>query len=142
VAPGGYSLTRKTDLYTQSAKVILAGMAQNRVERLLVISTAARREYSPDNHPFFELILKRLFWRTLYENVVDMDDMITASALNWTLVRPPQVVNKPQMGKYRVAVGQYAIPGGATIGRADLAAYMVSIIKDERLYRQNVAIAY
>ena len=142
VAPGGYSLTKRTDLYTQSAKSILHGMQDNHVQRLIIVSTAARRGYSRENHPIFELILKRVFWRTLYANIVDMDVMVMASKTDWTLVRPPQVIDKVQTGIYRNIVGKYAVPGGATIGRADLAAYMVSIVADERLYRQNVAIAY
>ena len=142
VAPGGLSLTKKTDLYSQSAKSILPAMQAQGVSRLLVVSTAARRNYSPDNHPIFELIIKNLFWNTLYSDVVKMDNLIMASPLNWTLIRPPQVVDRPASGKYRVAEGKYAVKGGASIGRTDLAAFIVSIINTPRLFQQNVAIAY
>jgi putative NADH-flavin reductase len=142
LSPGGFSFTEKTDLYTQSAKAILPAMQRHQVQRLLVISTSAQWGYSPDNHPIFELIIKNLFWRTLYSDVVAMDKMIMQSEFNWTLIRPPQVVDRPFTGNYRANTGRYAVPGGSSIGRADLAAYTVSIIGNKNLYQQNVAVAY
>ncbi|MDX2139136.1 MAG: NAD(P)H-binding protein [Chloroflexota bacterium] len=142
VAPKGFSLTEKTDLFSQSAKAILPAMQKHDVKRLIAVSTSARRGYSPDNHPVFELIIKNIFWRTLYSDVVAMDDLIMKSPVYWTLIRPPQVIDKPATGTYRIAEQKFAVPGGASIGRADLAAFIVSVIDAEQLYCKNVAIAY
>lgn len=142
LAPKSFSLTEATDIFTQTAKAIIPAMKQHNVSRLLVISTSARRGISWDNHPIFEFVIKRIFWRTLYSNVVAMDEIVMASNLEWTMIRPPQVKNEPYRGKYRIGEGLYALPRGAIIGRADLAEAMVSLIDKPSSFRNNVAIAY
>lgn len=142
LAPASFSLTKKTDIFTQTAKAIVPAMQRYGVERLLIISTSARLGISWDNHPIFEFVIKPVFWRTLYSDVIAMDQMIMASNLNWTLLRPPQVTNHPYTGEYRMGEGLYALPGGARIGRGDLAECMVKLIERRSAYRENVAVAY
>jgi putative NADH-flavin reductase len=142
VSPGSFSLTQPTDVFSRSAQALVTGMYKHGIRRLVVISTQARSYLSMDNHPIFEFVIKPLFWRTLYSDVVKMDEIIAGSTLDWTLVRPPRVINHSPTGSYRVGEGMYALPGGASIGRADMAGYIVSILDEPRLFAKNVALAY
>jgi uncharacterized protein YbjT (DUF2867 family) len=63
-----------------------------------------------------------------------MEDIVQASALDWTLVRPTRIVDEPSTGRYRVQVG--ANPkGGTAITRADLARFVVQAIDGDRWSR-------
>jgi len=53
-----------------------------------------------------------------------MESVIRASGLDWTIVRPPELTDKPYTGKYRVREGH--LPTfGLSISRADVADFML-----------------
>jgi len=53
-----------------------------------------------------------------------MENVFQKSGLDWTIVRPPRLTDKPRSGKYRVLEGH--LPRfGFTISRADVADFMV-----------------
>jgi putative NADH-flavin reductase len=53
-----------------------------------------------------------------------MESLITASSLDWTIVRPPALHNPQATGRYRVAT-DLQIRLWSWIGRADLATFLV-----------------
>jgi len=58
-----------------------------------------------------------------------MERVFQKSDLDWTLVRPPQLTDKPPTGKYRVREGH--LPRfGFTISRPDVADFMVKTVED------------
>jgi putative NADH-flavin reductase len=58
-------------------------------------------------------------------------EVISASDLDWTLVRPPRVVDRPATGSY--VVGDALV--GRSISQGDLADFMVRQIKDRSYIR-------
>ena len=71
-------------------------------------------------------IAKTLFG-TVYPDLARMEDVLRDSGLDWTILRPPQLTDKPITGTYRTAFGQN-VRGGRSIPRADLAHYMLAIV--------------
>ena len=53
-----------------------------------------------------------------------MEPLITASGLNWTIVRPPKLSDHDAIGKYRAGT-DLPIRLWSSVGRADLAAFLV-----------------
>jgi uncharacterized protein YbjT (DUF2867 family) len=70
-----------------------------------------------------------------------MEDAIRRSATQWTIVRPPKLVNKPLTGNYRTVVGGN-VPRGYSISRADVAHAMLSAVHDPATLNQPIGIAY
>jgi putative NADH-flavin reductase len=69
-------------------------------------------------------LLGRLFFPITVADAAAMERILQDSHLDWTLVRPPQLTNKPYTGKYRVLEGR--LPRfGIKISRADVADFMV-----------------
>src|SRR5690554_3651004 len=82
----------------------------------------------------------RLILRKQYADLGVMEDAVRDSALDWTIVRPALLNDRPPTGTYRTAVGQK--PRGVfRISRADLAGYMLQIIRRPDTFGQAITIA-
>ena len=86
--------------------------------------------------PFISAVL-----RDTYADLARMEDEIRRSATDWTVLRPPKLVNKPLTGTYRTRVGGN-VPRGYSIARADVADLMLAVLDDPATIRQPVGIAY
>ncbi|PYU29634.1 MAG: hypothetical protein DMG31_16745 [Acidobacteria bacterium] len=73
-------------------------------------------------------LLGRLFFQDIVADASGMEDVFRKSGLDWTIVRPPRLTDKPRIGKYRVREGH--LPSfGFTISRADVADFMIGAIE-------------
>jgi putative NADH-flavin reductase len=70
-----------------------------------------------------------------------MEEVIRTSGLDWTIVRPPRLTNKPPTGHYRTAINR-GVRGGYTIGRADLAGAILTMLDDPASIHAAIGIAY
>jgi putative NADH-flavin reductase len=123
---------------------ILRAMESTGVRRLVVVSAVPVGPV-PDGEswlnrrvvlPFFGAML-----REVYTDLAVMEDEIRRSATDWTVVRPPRLVDGPLTGTYRVAVGAN-VPRGYSISRADTAHLMLAALPDTAMVKQPVGIAY
>jgi uncharacterized protein YbjT (DUF2867 family) len=77
--------------------------------------------------------------REVYADLAVMEDEIRSSATEWTIVRPPRLVNKPLTGAYRTAVGGN-VPRARSISRADVAHCMLAVLDNPATIRQPVGV--
>lgn len=69
-----------------------------------------------------------------------MERVFADSELDWTIVRPPELTDKPFSGEYRVREGH--LPGfGFKISRADVADFMIKVVENRSSIRKTVGIA-
>lgn len=137
------------------AKQVLAAMQETGVRRYLGISAAPvattpspARPHPPRHDPGDDLltrslmmpIVKRVFAATYADSAL-MEDEVRASGMDWTIVRPPRLTNKHSTGHYRTAIDQN-VHRGRSIGRADLANFMLDTIDDKRSFGHSIGIAY
>src|SRR5437773_3037789 len=133
---------------------IVAAMQATHVRRIVVVSAAPigtvpspGRPKPPRHDPgdgFFmrhllSHVAKTLF-RAHYADLAVMEDLIRDSGLDWTIVRPPRLSDKPLTGRYRTAVGQN-IRGGWIVPRADVAHYMLRHLDQPVTTKQVVGVA-
>jgi uncharacterized protein YbjT (DUF2867 family) len=69
-----------------------------------------------------------------------MEDVLRDSGLDWTIVRPPRLTDRPLTGTYRVAYGQN-LRGGFFISRADVAHHMLRVLEQPETIGQVIGIA-
>ena len=79
--------------------------------------------------------------KPVYDDMARMEERIRSSGLDWTIVRPPRLTDKPATGRYRTALN-LSVRGGYTIGRADLAGAILTLLDDPSTIRAAVGIAY
>jgi putative NADH-flavin reductase len=139
VGPRG---TGPTTVIQDSVRSIIAAMQKTGGRRLLALSGSVVAD--DGESAYLRYLLKPLARRTFLRHVcADMragESEIEASDLDWTIMRPPRLTNKPATGTYRTAIGRN-LPNGLTVTRADLAACMLSVIGDPATIRTHVAIA-
>jgi len=78
--------------------------------------------------------------RKHYADLALMEDILRDSGLNWTVVRPPRLTDKPLTGTYRTAYGQN-LRRGIYISRADVAHYMLRLLEQPETIKQAIGIA-
>jgi putative NADH-flavin reductase len=129
---------------SSTAGGILAAMAASGVRRLVAVSAApAGPVPAGDSFANRRILLPIVtaLLRDTYADLAAMEDEIRRSATDWTVVRPPRLVNKPLTGAYRTCVGGN-VARGSTISRADVAHLMLAVLDDPATIRQAVGIAY
>jgi putative NADH-flavin reductase len=118
----------KTDakLLRDFADALTGSMQQASVKRVVMVSTAFlfRDSVIPPTYLF-----GRLFFPAIVIDAEGMERTICASELDWTIVRPPQLTDKPFTGNYRVREGH--LPRfGFNISRADVADCFIKALEN------------
>jgi hypothetical protein len=85
--------------------------------------------------------LTKVVLRRHYADLALMEEMLRDSGLDWTVVRPPRLTDKPLSGRYRTAFGQN-LRGGLTISRADVAHLMLSVLERPESIGRVIGVAY
>ena len=128
-------------IYSVAAGHILAAMMEHGVRRFVAVSSGGTHPGRDPNTPFFfEWILKPIFGRTLYADMRRMEALLEDSDVDWTVLRPAQLVDTPG-GNARVEPDAYTIPGATTTSRADLAGVIVEQLQAPTLVRRGAAVA-
>ncbi len=111
-------------------------MKKQGVNRLIVCSSLG---VGPGNRSLLPWAVRGM----LYHPLADKDDqeaMIVASGVDYTIVRPPRLMDKPPLGVYDV------VESGNTphneIARADVAHFMLKCLYDKLWVKQTPHISW
>jgi putative NADH-flavin reductase len=124
------------NLLQQFAVALTSAMLHARVKRVVVESVAFlfRDSIVPPTYLF-----GRLFFPGIVADSSAMERVFRKSQLDWTIVRPPRLTDKPYTGKYRV--GEDHLPRfGFTISRADVADFLVKAVDDRSSIHKIIGI--
>ncbi|HLZ22316.1 MAG TPA: SDR family oxidoreductase [Ktedonobacterales bacterium] len=139
------STTRETPvtLYSAGMRNILRAMRANGVQRLVCIS--ANPLVVGDGDVLFDrLVLKpivRAIFKAPYADLARMEEEVRDSDLEWTILRPPRLTDRPHTGHYRTAINRN-LPRGRFISRADLADAILKRLDDPASRHAAVSVAY
>lgn len=114
------------NLLRDFAVALTNAMQRSGVRRVVVVSTAFLFKDSilPPTYLF-----GRLSFPGVVIDAAAMERTFSGSGLDWTIVRPPQLTDKPYTGKYRVREGH--LPRfGFNISRSDVADFFVKTAED------------
>lgn len=67
-------------------------------------------------------------------------EVLKESGLEWVIVRGPRLTNEPHKGAYRV--GWVGVNASTSIGRADLADFILTQVKSEEYIHQMPFVSY
>lgn len=128
-----------TTLMSEGTAAILRGMDGAGIRRLICITSGGVLD-NPSEPFLFRLIGRRML-RNVFEDHRRLEAKVRESPLDWTIVRPPRLLDRPSTGVYRLA-REAAIPGGNDIARADVAHFMLRELEERAYLRAAVAIGY
>ena len=125
-----------TNLLRQFAVALTTAMPRAGVKRVVVESVAFlfRDSIVPPAY-----LIGRLFFSGIVADASAMERVFGESELDWTMVRPPELTDKPYTGKYRVREGH--LPRfGFSISRADVADFMLKAVENHASSRKIVGV--
>ena len=139
---------------SRGTRAIVAAMQATGVRRIVVVSAAPigtvpspGRPTPPRHDPGDGFLMRNLLapltkaaLRRRYADLALMEDLLRDSGLDWTVVRPPRLTDKPPTGTYRTAYGRN-VRRGLQVSRADVAHLMLRALDQPETIRQVVGIA-
>lgn len=137
----GINSTRRTTVYSQGVLNMVKAMQKNEVRRIICVSASAV-ETSPKLSFPVRMLTKLLqqILKNMYGDLLKMEQVVKLTELNWTVVRPPRLTDKPVTGKYRFAINKW-LPSCLSISRGDLAHFMLHHLDDANTYQSIVEVA-
>ena len=128
------------NILTDSMRAILAAMDATGTKRLVAVSASGF--FVEEGEGFLTgKIAKPLLRRILRNNATDtrhMEQLITTSPTDWTIMRPSQLTNAKRR-PYKTAMDHYV---GARIARADVADAILNALTDEKTVAHRVNLGY
>ncbi|MFC9999462.1 NAD(P)-dependent oxidoreductase [Nocardia sp. NPDC127526] len=128
--------------YSRGVGNIVAGMRVHGVRRLIAVSSSA-----VDPHPYpgagfvFNRIMQpyvtKVMGKTLYADMTRMEDLIRATDLDWTIVRPSGLYELPEVTDYIMAEGR---SDHRFTSRRDLAASLLRLAGDRGYAGKTVGV--
>jgi putative NADH-flavin reductase len=113
------------------------------VRRVVAISSAPLSKPS-EKRPIDRFVahpLMRVLFKGSFEDVRRMEaELAAAGDADWTVFRPPRLLDGPPTGRYRISIGK-TLRVANFIRRADLAAAMLAAIDDPAMINNVVSIA-
>lgn len=139
---------------TQGTRAIVRAMEATGVRRIVVVSAAPvstvpspGNPKPPKHDPGDGFFMRHLFsplgkipLGKVFADLAVMEDILRDSALDWTVVRPPRLTDKPLTAAYRTAYGQN-LRRGFLVSRADVAHLMLHVIDKPDTIKQAIGIA-
>jgi len=139
---GGPFNDKPTTLYSEGNAHLIEVMKKKGVERAFFISASAI-ETSPVL-PFYARwatkVLQKLL-RHMYADQLEMERLVKAAGIEYTIIRPPRLLDRPATGHYRVAINSF-LKNSLSISRADVAHFMIHHLENPATYRAMVEMGY
>lgn len=131
---GGKGDGKVTTVLSEATSVLVTAMADGGVARLVALSNVGAGS-SVEQGPWTYRRLVRpvvmgLFLRWLRPIIDDknrMEPLIMTSGLAWSIIRLPNVVERPPRRSFRLSTGSSSV--GLSIGNADLARFLVASLR-------------
>ena len=123
---------------TDSARSITTAMRATGTGRLVVVSASG--PFTEGDGPVMRYLAKPITQRVLrdpFADLVGMEEVVRGSGLDWTILRPPRLTDKPLTARYRTR-RELNVRRGLVLPRADLAHLILAVCGDPDTYRTAI----
>ncbi|MBH2003717.1 MAG: SDR family oxidoreductase [Sphingobacteriia bacterium] len=141
LGPGGKDV-KPTTFISDATKIIVEEMEKSEVKRLIAMSNVGTGDSIGYNPWYFTRIILPYFMKWLKVVIDDknrMEPIIMNSQLNWTIVRCPNIVNRPAKGRYHPTLDGKGLKLSITL--RDLSTFLVQQLTDMRFSKQAPSIS-
>jgi uncharacterized protein YbjT (DUF2867 family) len=126
------SIFERTTLFSQSTRIIVDAMKAAGVKRLIAVTGLGAGNSRGHGGIIYDSVVFPLLLKRVYDDKDVQEWIIKSSGLDWTIVRPGLLTNRPATGHYRILTAAEDWRFG-TISRADVADFIVRQIDDRKL---------
>ena len=139
---GGKGDGKPTTFISDATKIIVEEMEKNKVKKLIAMSNVGAGNSIAFQPWIFNKIILPYFMKWLKVIIDDknkMEPIIMNSRLDWTIVRCPNIVDKPMKGNCKATLDGKGLKLSITLG--DMATFMVKQIIDNTFLKQAPSIS-
>lgn len=140
-ALGAPALSRST-IRTDGLRAIVSAMESEGVRRVAVVGIMGAGESRRKLPWFFRSVLFPTYLRRPLREHERQEAILRQTALDWTVVRPPNLTDGPRTGAYAHGEVEDWSTLAIAISRADVADFMLGALRDGRYVRQTPIISY
>ncbi|TKS78433.1 Flavin reductase (NADPH) [Collichthys lucidus] len=133
--------------YTLSMKVMITAMREAQVNRIITMTSWYTEPNSGTQSSYLIRFLLLPLIRSVLTNMHQMEQFLQETGdINWTVVRPPGLKNLPASAQEFLTHEGYFVPDnsgypvGSTVGRGDVARFMLSLLNNNAWVKKGVAI--
>jgi putative NADH-flavin reductase len=130
------------DVQTRGTANIVAAMQRHGVRRIISLSGGGL-PYEQDQPKFADKLIRGIMRLAVPHVLTDAQghaDILRASNLQWEIVRGPRLTTEPARGQYRV--GWVGVNASTSIGRADLADFILKQVESEEFVGKMPFVSY
>jgi putative NADH-flavin reductase len=127
-----------TGVLSTGTKNIIAAMEKSGTRRIICESSLGVGDSRNQTGFVFGKIIVPLIFQGIFQDKERQEGELCQSQLDWVIVRPARLTDGPRKGAYNVVTDRSKV--GRQISRADVAAFMLEQLTNERYLKQKVAI--
>ncbi|KAF7657453.1 hypothetical protein LDENG_00026930 [Lucifuga dentata] len=133
--------------YTLSMSSVVSAMREVRVPRIIIMTSWYTKPNSGVQSPYLIRFFLLPMIRSVLANMYEMETFLEKTGdINWTVVRPPGLMNQPATAQEFLTHEGYFVPdsngqpAGSTMGRGDVARFMLSLLNSNAWVKRGVAV--
>jgi putative NADH-flavin reductase len=132
---------REVTLLSTATRALVSAMKAEQVSRLVCVTGMGAGDSVGHGGFLFDKLVFPLLLRNVYADKNRQEDIVGSSALDWVLVRPAVLNDKPGRGKIRTLTDLTGFHGG-TISRDDVANFVLDQLRTETWLRRSPLITW
>ena len=126
------AILEPTTLFSRSTRILVDAMKAAGVNRLVAVTGLGAGDSRGHGGILYDGVVFPLLLKRVYGDKDVQEWIIKSSGLDWTIVRPGLLTNRPATGRYRVLSVPQEWRFGV-ISRADVADFLVRQVDDRTL---------
>jgi putative NADH-flavin reductase len=132
---------KEVTLLSTATAAMIHAMESQKVRRLICITGMGAGDSKGHGGFIFDRIFNPLMLRKIYVDKDRQESLIRSSHLQWIIIRPSVLNDKPATGRIRALTDLSSFHGGS-ISRADVAKFTVDQLTDDRYLKLTPLITW
>jgi uncharacterized protein YbjT (DUF2867 family) len=132
---------REVTLLSTATRALVGMMAEQSIRRLVCITGMGAGDSRGHGGFFYDRVFEPLMLRKVYQDKDRQEAVVRTSAVDWIIVRPTVLNDRPARGGIRALTDLSGIHGG-TISRADVAEFAVQQLTADSWLRKAPLITW
>jgi putative NADH-flavin reductase len=130
-----------TTLFSNFAQLMVEILKENKIDIPFIFVTGFGAGESKNYVPCLVKMFLKYFLKDVYADKTKMEEIITNSDLNWTVVRPGRLLDKELTEKYRIENKLFKGINVGGINRADVADFLIKQAEKQTELKKYIAIS-
>ena len=132
---------KATTLFSDFAKLIAEINRENKIDIPVIFVTGFGAGESKNYVSWIVKLFLKFFLKDVYADKTKMEEIITNTDMNWTVVRPGRLLDKEFTGKYRIENKLFKGINIGEINRSDVADFLIKQAEKQTELKKYIALS-